>query len=284
MSPEEIVGLIDFRYITDALTPEEALELLTRAQEGKEARLQEALESKAVPAYTTSAGWLGYGEDKMKGLLQETLAKGYRHFKLKVGGDLEQDKKRLGIAREVIGYDQGNVLMVDANQVWSVPEAIEYMTALKEFKPWFIEEPTSPDDGMLFSLPFLLLLPSTPLSLPQIAHTSLTPPRSPRPQSHPHSPGPLLHRRRDGRNVPKPRNVQAIPVRVGNRHLPNRRVPPRRRQRSPGCPPHGREIQRPHRPAQRRRRPARVHAAPEHHRLCRRQWKEECARVRGSFA
>lgn len=147
MTPQEIVNLIDFRYITDALTPEEALEILTRAEQGKKERLQEALESKAVPAYTTSAGWLGYGQDKMRALLRETLSKGYRHFKLKVGGDVAQDKERLSIAREIIGFDKGNVLMVDANQVWSVPEAIEYMKQLAEFKPWFIEEPTSPDDG-----------------------------------------------------------------------------------------------------------------------------------------
>jgi L-galactonate dehydratase len=152
MTPSEIVSLIDFRYITDALTPEEALEILTKAEDGKAARLQEALDSKAVPAYTTSAGWLGYGRDKMRGLLEETLEKGYKHFKIKVGGDLAADKERLGIAREVIGFDRGNVLMVDANQVWSVPEAIEYMKALSEFKPWFIEEPTSPDDGECHTL------------------------------------------------------------------------------------------------------------------------------------
>ncbi|KAF2824249.1 mandelate racemase/muconate lactonizing protein-like protein [Ophiobolus disseminans] len=146
MTPSQIVDLIDFRYITDALTPEEALEILTKSEAGKKERLQEALDSRAVPAYTTSAGWLGYGEDKMRGLLQETLSKGYRHFKLKVGSDLAQDKQRLSIAREIIGFDKGNVLMVDANQVWSVPEAIEYMKQLREFKPWFIEEPTSPDD------------------------------------------------------------------------------------------------------------------------------------------
>ncbi|KAF9694263.1 hypothetical protein EKO04_007973 [Ascochyta lentis] len=146
MTPQQIVDLIDFRYITDAITPEEALDILTKAEQGKKERLQEALDSQAVPAYTTSAGWLGYGEDKMKALLQETLSKGYRHFKLKVGSDVAQDKHRLSIAREIIGFDKGNVLMVDANQVWSVPEAIEYMKQLKEFKPWFIEEPTSPDD------------------------------------------------------------------------------------------------------------------------------------------
>jgi len=120
--------------------------MLTEAQQGKEERIKDAENSRAVPAYTTSAGWLGYGEDKMRGLLRETLEKGYRHFKLKVGSDLEQDVRRLTIAREIIGYDKGNVLMVDANQVWSVPEAIEYMKKLSEFKPWFIEEPTSPDD------------------------------------------------------------------------------------------------------------------------------------------
>lgn len=146
MTPEEFVRCIDFRYITDALTPDEAVALLREAEPTKAARVAEALNSRAVPAYTTSAGWLGYGEDKMKALLQETLSHGYKYFKLKVGGGLEQDRKRLAIAREVIGFDRGNVLMVDANQVWSVPEAIEYMTALKDFKPWFIEEPTSPDD------------------------------------------------------------------------------------------------------------------------------------------
>lgn len=146
MTPEEFVNCIDFRYITDAITPEEALTMLREQEPTKAQRIQDALNSRAVPAYTTSAGWLGYGEDKMKGLLQETLSAGYKHFKLKVGSNIEQDKRRLSIAREVIGYDRGNILMVDANQVWSVPEAIEYMKHLAEFKPWFIEEPTSPDD------------------------------------------------------------------------------------------------------------------------------------------
>jgi L-galactonate dehydratase len=146
MSPEEFVRCIDFRYITDAVTPEEALALLRDVEGGKAERINDALASRAVPAYTTSAGWLGYGEDKMKALLAETLSHGYKYFKIKVGGNLEQDKHRLSIARDVIGYDKGNQLMVDANQVWSVPEAIAYMKELAEFKPWFIEEPTSPDD------------------------------------------------------------------------------------------------------------------------------------------
>jgi L-galactonate dehydratase len=82
----------------------------------------------------------------MRSLLQETLEQGYKHFKIKVGGSVEEDRRRLRIARDIIGYDSGNILMVDANQVWSVPEAIEYMKQLAEFRPWFIEEPTSPDD------------------------------------------------------------------------------------------------------------------------------------------
>ncbi|KAL2202427.1 L-galactonate dehydratase [Sarocladium strictum] len=148
MTPEEYVRCIDFRYITDAITPEEAVAMLEKVQATKADRIKEAEASKAVPAYTTSAGWLGYGEDKMKALLNETLAKGYKYFKLKVGGSVEEDRRRLGIARDVIGYDKGNVLMVDANQIWSVPEAVEYMKQLADFKPWFIEEPTSPDDIM----------------------------------------------------------------------------------------------------------------------------------------
>ncbi|KAK3995848.1 enolase C-terminal domain-like protein [Cladorrhinum sp. PSN332] len=158
MTPEELVSCIDFRYITDAITPEEAIALLKQVEAGKEQRMKEAEESKAVPAYTTSAGWLGYDEAKMRRLLRETVDAGYRYFKIKVGGSLEQDKRRLTIAREIIGSPEeeeeeekgegrgGGVLMVDANQVWSVPEAIEYMKELAEFKPWFIEEPTSPDD------------------------------------------------------------------------------------------------------------------------------------------
>jgi L-galactonate dehydratase len=146
MSPEEFVKCIDFRYITDAITPEEAVEMLRGLQSDKADRIKEAEINRAVPAYTTSAGWLGYSEEKMKALLKQSLAQGYRYFKLKVGTSLEQDRTRLAIAREVIGYDKGNVLMVDANQVWSVPEAISYMKDLTQFKPWFIEEPTSPDD------------------------------------------------------------------------------------------------------------------------------------------
>jgi L-galactonate dehydratase len=117
MSPEEVVRCIDFRYITDALTPEEALALLKEVEPGKQQRIEVAERNEAVPAYTTSAGWLGYGEEKLKALLEQSVKEGYKYFKLKVGGDLETDKRRLTIARDAIGYDQGNILMVDANQV-----------------------------------------------------------------------------------------------------------------------------------------------------------------------
>lgn len=117
MTPEEVVRCIDFRYITDALTPEDALALLREVEPGKEERIREAENSRAVPAYTTSAGWLGYSEEKLRALLDESVALGYKHFKLKVGGDLEEDRRRLAIAREAIGYDKGNILMIDANQV-----------------------------------------------------------------------------------------------------------------------------------------------------------------------
>ena len=117
MTPEEFVRCIDFRYITDAVTPEEAVKMLKEAETGKAQRIKDAENSRAVPAYTTSAGWLGYGEEKMKGLLEDTLSKGYKHFKLKVGTSVEADRRRLAIARSVIGYDKGNILMVDANQV-----------------------------------------------------------------------------------------------------------------------------------------------------------------------
>jgi L-galactonate dehydratase len=143
-TPEQYVAAIDFRYLTDALTPEEALEILREAEKTKKNRVQDALNNKAVPTYTTSAGWLGYSDEKMRHLLQESIKQGYKHFKLKVGGSVENDKRRLKIAREEIGDDA--VLMIDANQIWSVPEAIEYVKQLKDYKPYFIEEPTSPDD------------------------------------------------------------------------------------------------------------------------------------------
>lgn len=143
MSPEEIVRAIDFRYITDCITPDEALELLTRRAEGKSARAERLMQG-GYPCYTTSAGWLGYSDEKLRRLAGEAVAAGFRHIKLKVGRDLEDDIRRLAIAREAVGPDCR--LMIDANQIWETGEAIEWVKALAFAEPWFIEEPTSPDD------------------------------------------------------------------------------------------------------------------------------------------
>ena len=143
MSPEELVRCIDFRYLTDCITPGEALALLARAAEGKAERLA-LLEREGYPCYTTSAGWLGYPDDKLRRLCQEAVDAGFSHVKLKVGRDREDDIRRLRIAREVLGPERR--LMIDANQVWDVPVAIDWLQDLAFARPWFIEEPTSPDD------------------------------------------------------------------------------------------------------------------------------------------
>ncbi|KAF4313167.1 hypothetical protein GTA08_BOTSDO00156 [Botryosphaeria dothidea] len=146
MSPEEVVRCIDFRYITDVITPEEAVEMLKKSSAGKDERMAEALNNKAVPAYSTSPGWLAFSGDRMEEVLQKTIDDGFTVFKFKVGSSLEADRERLAAVRKVLGYNSGYTVMIDANQVWSVPEAIEYMKHLVEFKPVFIEEPTNPDD------------------------------------------------------------------------------------------------------------------------------------------
>lgn len=143
MSPEEVVRCIPFRYISDALTPDEALAILDRGRSGREARLNEVT-SRGYPAYTTSVGWMGYTDDRVRQLCRDGVAKGWRHFKLKVGRDLDEDIRRAAIVRAEIG-DEG-MLMLDANQVWDVDQAIEWVTRLAEFSPWWIEEPTNPDD------------------------------------------------------------------------------------------------------------------------------------------
>jgi L-fuconate dehydratase len=143
MSPEEIVELVDFRYLTDALTPEEALAVLDRAEKGRGDREQHLLDA-GYPAYTTSPGWLGYDDDKLRRLCREALDQGFRQIKLKVGADLADDVRRMTIAREVCGPDIR--IAVDANQRWDVDAAVGWMRALAPFDPWWIEEPTSPDD------------------------------------------------------------------------------------------------------------------------------------------
>ncbi|WP_432889978.1 L-fuconate dehydratase [Kribbella sp. CA-245084] len=143
MSPEELVEAADLRYLSDVLTPDQAITLLARQEPGRKQRIEE-LETTGYPCYTTSAGWLGYSDAKLRRLCEEAVASGYKHVKLKVGANLADDIRRCGIAREVLGPD--GHLMIDANQVWDVPEAIEWVKALAEFDPLWIEEPTSPDD------------------------------------------------------------------------------------------------------------------------------------------
>ena len=145
MSPEEIVKLIDFRYLTDAITPDEALELLRQAEHGKQDRILR-LKAEGYPCYTTSAGWLGYPDDKLRRLCREAKASGFTHTKFKVGRDLQDDIRRLTIAREELGDDMH--IMIDDNQVCEVEQAVDWVKELSFANPFFIEEPTSPDDVM----------------------------------------------------------------------------------------------------------------------------------------
>jgi L-fuconate dehydratase len=143
MTPRQVVRCIDFRYITDALTPDEATALLERQQPTKSER-EAQLRRDGFPAYTTSAGWMGYSDDRIRGLCRDAVADGWTHFKVKVGGGPADDARRLALVRDEIGPDCR--LMIDANQSWDVAEAIERVRALSKFDLWWIEEPTSPDD------------------------------------------------------------------------------------------------------------------------------------------
>jgi len=143
MTPEQFVDCLDFRYVSDELTRDDALEIVGRNQAKKEQRIRE-LERNGYPAYITSAGWLGYGDEKMRRLCREAVNAGFKHIKIKVGVSVADDVRRCRIARETIGPDVK--LMIDANQVWEVDQAIDWMQHLIPFDPWFIEEPTSPDD------------------------------------------------------------------------------------------------------------------------------------------
>jgi len=169
MSPEELVRSAAWRYISDAITKEEALAMLKAKESGKkerEARVREV----GYPAYVTSAGWLGYSDEKVARLTKEAVQQGFNHFKMKVGASQANDLRRGKIIRSIIDDPQwlpegskgrdpngpdlvgknagptGAVLMIDANQVWDVQQAIDYVRGLEEIKPWFIEEPTAPDD------------------------------------------------------------------------------------------------------------------------------------------
>jgi L-fuconate dehydratase len=143
LTPEQVVSAIDFRYIDDALSPAEALTMLQGKAAGVDERIAK-VRAEGLPAYTTSVGWFGFSDEKVRLLCHEALNEGWTHFKLKVGGDLEDDLRRGRLVRNEIGWT--NRLMVDANQRWGVNEAIERTLALKELDPWWMEEPTSPDD------------------------------------------------------------------------------------------------------------------------------------------
>ena len=142
MSPEELVSVVDFTHIRDALSPEEALEILRAGQDGKAARIAE-LKADGFPAYTTSPGWLGYSDEKLVRLSKEAAEEGFSMIKLKVGGDINDDRRRMALAREAVG---DLPIAIDANQRWEVSEAIDWVNELAEFDPYWIEEPTSTDD------------------------------------------------------------------------------------------------------------------------------------------
>ena len=143
MTPARLVSCVDFRYVTDALTPADAVAMLESVEAGK-AQREARVRRDGIPAYTTSAGWLGYDDGKIHRLCREAVAEGFSHLKLKVGRDVDDDVRRCSIVRDAIGPDR--TLMVDANQYWEVGQAIEHMKVLARFRPWWIEEPTSPDD------------------------------------------------------------------------------------------------------------------------------------------
>lgn len=143
MTPEQIVSCVDFRYITDALTPDEALAILYERLPGRREREREML-ARGYPTYSTSAGWLGYSDEQMRALCRELIAAGWNAIKIKVGANLEDDLRRGALIREEIGPDR--ILMLDANQVWDVDEAIAAMRPFAHLNPLWIEEPTSPDD------------------------------------------------------------------------------------------------------------------------------------------
>ncbi|MGC5168381.1 enolase C-terminal domain-like protein [Luteimicrobium sp. DT211] len=143
MTPEQLVALVDFRHLTDVLDEARALELLRAGAVGKQQRIERLLDE-GYPAYTTSAGWLGYPDDKVERLVAEALAGGFTHLKLKVGADPEDDVRRVKMVRELVGPDVR--LSVDANQVWDVPDAIAAIERLAPFDLTWVEEPTSPDD------------------------------------------------------------------------------------------------------------------------------------------
>jgi L-fuconate dehydratase len=143
MKPEELVSMIEFRYLSDAITPQEALDILRRNYSTRSQRERQILEQ-GYPAYTTSVGWLGYADEKLQQLCADAIAQGWTHAKIKVGANLNDDIRRVRLVREALGPERK--LMIDANQAWDVPQAIDWIKRLAEFDLWWAEEPTSADD------------------------------------------------------------------------------------------------------------------------------------------
>lgn len=143
LSPRQLVSLIDFRYIDDELTPDEALDILSRAEAGRPERIAQ-LQAVGYPAYATSPGWLGYRDEKLVRLSRDAVAEGFGQVKIKVGASLDDDRRRLTLAREAVGPNVR--LAADANQVWGVQQAIAWIRELDGFDLYWMEEPTSPDD------------------------------------------------------------------------------------------------------------------------------------------
>jgi L-fuconate dehydratase len=143
LAPEDVVSLVDFRYLSDALTPQEALDILRDGRRHRAAN-EQLLRSHGYPAYTTTPGWLGYDDEKLAQLSKEAVADGFSMIKIKVGADLQDDIRRMSIARDAVG--PGVPIAIDANQIWGVAEAVRWVAALRRFDPYWIEEPTSPDD------------------------------------------------------------------------------------------------------------------------------------------
>ena len=226
METTQLLSAVEFRYIDDALSWEEARDILDQGRSTRNERIA-LLRRDGYPAYTTSVGWFGFSDETVRRLCREALAEGWTHFKLKVGGDPQDDLRRGRLVREEIGWT--NRLMVDANQKWGVLQAIERIRELAGLQPWWAEEPTSPDDIL-----------------------------GPREDSGSRIAGAHRHRR----TLPEPRCLQAAAAGGRDRRLPDRQLPRRRRERESRDHADGGEVRRAGLPACRRRRPVRVRPTP----------------------
>lgn len=166
MTPQQIAAVIDWSYMADVLTPAAAIDLIESRRSGMADR-EALLVAEGHPAYTTEPGWLGYSDEKMVGLLEEALERNFRQVKMKVGHDVDQDRHRLELARQVIGPDIG--LAVDANQAWDVAQAIEWIRSFEHLDLAWVEEPTSPDD-ILGHAAIVRAVSPTPIATGEMCH------------------------------------------------------------------------------------------------------------------